>query len=271
MPETMLYDCTVLVSSFDGFADCWEVFDYGMEKYWPDCPWPIVLLTGSKMPEFRRVRALPLGEDRGWAGNMIAALRQIRTRYVLYLQEDYWLTRKVDTPVMESYLRLMSERKWQYLRLNPSPPPGIAVPDHVELGICPSDEKYRICLQVALWDREFLSSLLFDGESGWDFERYGRERASGIGDGVVSVFSEKDGIAYCGGTAVRKGRWTLGAIRYAEKEGLNIDFSSRKRESRLEDVLNAIGKPLPAKILARAGLRTLQILRKERSLFDFFQ
>jgi len=102
--------CTVVVSSFDGFCDCWSYFSYGINKYWPNCPWPIVLLTCRKTPQYPQISALPLHQDHGWAGNMIEALKNIPSPYVLYMQEDYWIDQPVDTALLKSYLAQMTEK-----------------------------------------------------------------------------------------------------------------------------------------------------------------
>lgn len=262
-------DCTVLVSSFDGFADCWDNFAYGIDKYWADCPWPIVLMTGEKTPEYPRISVLPLGSDRGWASNMIAALKQIESPYVLYLQEDYWLVRAIDSALMKSYLEQMRAENWHYLRLTPWPPADQAIPGNNLLGRCLEHNPNRLCLQAALWEKKFLLSLLFEGENGWDFERMGRPRSEHLHDGILSVNDEKNGILYCAGTAVRKGRWTQGAITFARKEGLKL--APRPKELWFEEKLSAVNRPWPAKIMARLIARALEVMRKERALGNFLK
>ena len=82
--------CTVIVSSWDGFADCWPFFVHGLKKYWPDCPWRVLLMTTGSLPQFEGIETLNLREDRGWASNLKRTLEHVSTPYVLYLQEDYW-------------------------------------------------------------------------------------------------------------------------------------------------------------------------------------
>lgn len=267
-------NCTVLVSSFDGFADCWDYFDYSVGKYWPDCPWPIVMLTGTKQKEYRHITLCPLGKDRGWADNMIAALQKVETEYVLYLQEDYWLSRPVDTSRLVEWLDVMRQRNWQYLRLNPCPPPDRILPELPEVGECSCDNKYRVSLQAAFWNKKFLAGLLYPGEDGWDFEGQSKDRlkaSAGTCFCLSAPFDSPDfsGIGYCNGTAVRRGQWTRGAVAYARKEGLELP-SGRTRELWLEEYLGSVSRPLPAKAMARTGLRLLQVFKGQRNWRDFF-
>src|SRR5437773_912082 len=39
---------TILVSSFDGYSDCWGPVCHGFTKYWPNCPYPVLLMTNEK-------------------------------------------------------------------------------------------------------------------------------------------------------------------------------------------------------------------------------
>ncbi len=89
---------TILVSSFDGFADCWTPFIHGFKTYWPDCEYDIFLITNNlDSPDENILPSLKIEEDLGRASNIKKALEKINSDYVLYLQEDFWLNHKVNT------------------------------------------------------------------------------------------------------------------------------------------------------------------------------
>jgi hypothetical protein len=88
---------TVLVSSCDAFFDAWRPFAFFFRKFWPECPFRIRLITNRLEVRSSLIRALPVGKDLGWASNTQLALERIATPYVLYLQEDYFLTAPVDS------------------------------------------------------------------------------------------------------------------------------------------------------------------------------
>ena len=64
---------TVLVTSCDWFYDAWVPFFYFFKKEWPDNPFAVRLITNRFRLDDGEVRALPVGEDQGWGGNLIAA------------------------------------------------------------------------------------------------------------------------------------------------------------------------------------------------------
>ena len=115
--------CTVIVSSWDGFADCWPFFVHGLKKYWPDCPWRVLLMTTGSLPQFEGIETVNLREDRGWASNLKRTLEHVSTPYVLYLQEDYWIEKQVDTAALANVLAEMRKRNAGYARIVPVPPP----------------------------------------------------------------------------------------------------------------------------------------------------
>src|SRR5437016_1404663 len=94
MPELKDFagSVAVLVSSCDAFFDVWRPFRAFFEKFWSDCPLEVFLLTNRLTIHSQRIRPIATGEDRGWSSNLQLALEQITHPYVLYFQEDYFLT-----------------------------------------------------------------------------------------------------------------------------------------------------------------------------------
>src|SRR3989344_9116599 len=90
-------NCAIVVSSFDGFVDLWEPFFTLLFRYWPDCPYPIYLISNSKTYDHPRVTTVAIGEDGKWANNLFIALDQIPATHIIYMQDDYFLTGPVDT------------------------------------------------------------------------------------------------------------------------------------------------------------------------------
>src|SRR3989344_5493514 len=96
--------CTVVASSFDGNEDLWKPFFTFFFRYWPDCPYPVYLISNFKRFDHSRVTTLTVGTDRKWASNLLMALDQIPSAYIVYLQDDYFLTEKIDTAYIQKLL-----------------------------------------------------------------------------------------------------------------------------------------------------------------------
>lgn len=262
---------TILVSSFDGFADCWKPFIHGFKKYWPDCDYDIFLITNYlDSPDEDLVPSIKVGEDLGWASNIKKALKKINSDYVLYLQEDYWLNQEVNTKNLQVYLNRSIINNWEYFRISP-----LTVPKEFSDDLFfNTTGKYRLALQSVLWKKDFLQSLLFDGESGWDFESKSEERLAGRDVHTYSINSDLKNnfiMSYCWGTAVRKGKWTEGAIDFVKNEKIDFDLSKRMSESKLETwLIKLSGRSFIFKIIAFFIIRFTQFLKGERSISSTF-
>src|SRR3954451_21242720 len=91
-------DVSIVVSSCDAFFDAWRPFAFFFRKFWPEGPFPVYLITNELDVCSSTIRAIRVGRDQGWATNVEIALQQITTHYLLYFQEDYFLTTHIDGP-----------------------------------------------------------------------------------------------------------------------------------------------------------------------------
>src|SRR5215212_3099848 len=102
MPELKAFasSVAVVVSSCDAFFDAWRPFVFFFRKHWADCPFPVHLIVNRLNVRSSVVQPISVGPDREWASNMMAALDSIPQPYLLYFQEDYFLTGKVNNGLL---------------------------------------------------------------------------------------------------------------------------------------------------------------------------
>ena len=224
-------------------------------------------MTTGSLPQFEGIETVNLREDRGWASNLKRTLEHVSTPYVLYLQEDYWIEKQVDTAALANVLAEMRKRNAGYARIVPVPPPDQKAEAETGLGACSAANRYRVTLQAAFWKKNFLEKLLFDGESGLDFEHKGCKRSAALPEPCLA--SVRDLLPYGAGTAVRKRRWTMSAIRYAGRENMPLPY--RKRENILDELCSKMGGTLAGKLLAFPLLRLMQCLRGDRKWRNYFK
>lgn len=229
----MKNNCTIIISSFDGFSDVWEPFFTLFFRYWPDCPYDIYLITNHKQYPDERVTSLQLGDDEGWSANLMQALRKIENDYIIYLQEDYFLKDNVDTASVTRMLKIVKEEMAVYLRLIPDDR-SVTYKDYTEVRKLPPDVPYLNSTQAAIWNRETLLSLLHPNESGWDFEkRGGVERARRLDQPFLCA--DEWLIPYLA-TAIEKGRIIPPTIELCKREGVRLE-TDREVEGKLHYVL----------------------------------
>lgn len=221
-------NCSIAISSCDAYSDVWSAFFTLFFKYWPDCPFPIYLVSETKKYSDDRVKMLNIGDDKGWAANLKSALKKIDSPYILYLQEDYFLKSKVNTNNIIKLFDYLKKEKAGCLRLYPSPGPNMRYKNSPDAGEINKTVDYSISTQATIWDKKVLENLLIDGESGWDMEIKGSKRISNLKTPFLCVY--KKAIDYfC--TAIKRGRWYYDAVKLCEKEGIKIDKNKRPIES----------------------------------------
>jgi hypothetical protein len=212
---------SIVVSSCDRFFDAWQPFTFFFRKFWPDCPFPVYLVVNELEVQSETVRAIRVGKDKGWATNMQLALEQIDTPYILYLQEDYFLTAPVRTEQLASDIAHAIEHDaaaFCFYDLS------LLEAEFASTGerfrVVPDDSKGRTRLQTTFWKRDVFASLLRPGETAWNMEARGSERTRGL---LMFSYARNDDlpIPYLMSGIVR-GLWTPEAFAHCRAHDLEI-------------------------------------------------
>jgi hypothetical protein len=223
MPELDDFKGSValLVSSCDAFFDAWRPFCAFFNKFWSDCPLEIFLLTNTLQISSDRIRGISVGEDRGWSSNLLIALERMTHPYVLYFQEDYFLTAPVErTQLARDFAEAMEmDADSLCFRARSKFDPGFQ-PLNDRYGVVPLESEGRTRCQVTLWRRSALQSILREGETAWNFEARGSARTQSMK--ILSYASRENApISYLM-SAISRGLWMPEAIELCRSEGVTI-------------------------------------------------
>lgn len=223
---------TILVGTLDPYKAAWPIFCHGMNKYWPDCPWPIKAATNHL--GFPCGEGLKVGSYKNWTQNTLLSLQKIDDPVVFWMLEDTWLTGPPNTEVLKQFSQHILDGKTDYIRLINSQAvtsAGTASFDD-RLLIFSDGSRYRTSLCPSIWNRQVFIDLLKEGESIWDFEVIGTARSknymfcyTAAWDWIYLpvVFPSKEWSC----TPIARGKWTGMAKKYVEREGLSVDFSQQ--------------------------------------------
>lgn len=188
---TAFKDVTIIVSSCDKYSDLWPSFFACLFRAWP---WlenpkstvPIVLIAGRKDFAHKRVITHKIGRDKGWSANLLEVLSQIKTPYVLYLQEDYFFCKPIQEGRLKQVINLMdTSPKVVYCQLSEDviffSPNGrfVEKKPFKTKGVLKKTcyARSRNNLQAALWRKDALQTLLRRHENPWQFEKNGNKRS----------------------------------------------------------------------------------------------
>lgn len=218
-------DCAVVVSSCDAFSDAWGPFFTLFFRYWPDCPFPIYLISNAETYPDSRVRPLLIGPDQGWANNTETALERLKLPYILWMLEDLLLEQPVDTAYIRRLFEEMKARHVATIRLFPSPPPDDTISEDLALGSIHISSPYRVSLLAGLWDTSVFLGLMQRGENAWQMEIQGTERSRKIARPFLSV--QRPALHFLERTAIVRGQWMYQAVQLCRREKVSIDFSRR--------------------------------------------
>ena len=235
---------TILVTSCDWFYDTWVPFFYFFKKQWPDNPFAVRLITNRFRLDDGEVRALPVGEDQGWGGNLIAALRQLDTDYVLYVQEDQFVTRPVDTAEFCHDLRYCLAHGVDYLayRAAPEDEPGFQ-PVNDRFGIIAANSPHRVKADPALWKRTTLLRLLRADDSPWHFLNTGSERCRDL---LFLRYRRQtlSTVDYLAGSAIRRDLWRKEGLAMMRAHGLTPEPGYRSTHIKMKSLLSQLRRAL---------------------------
>lgn len=233
---------TILIASCDAYRDTWEPFFYFFEKFWSDCPYNIVLMNNKYQIDKKGVKNLNI-QQKNWGNEMMQALNLISTQYVLYIQDDYFLTSFVNTKYFNQFLNFAEEIKLWYLRLFPYPGERQEEDSSYEI----SWEKIKkikkgtpfiSSLQLAIRDKDVLLSLLREWEWIWNFEMNSHLRTLKIEKDFYSL-AKKDYLTPLGRvypinylcTWIRRWKRHKKAFLYCKEFGISLDLQYRKVEN----------------------------------------
>ena len=225
----------IIVSSCDAFSECWKPFLYSLEKYWPDCPYPVYIISNFNKIDTSQARFVMVGEDKGFATNLRNALDQIPEEYVIYFQEDYFLNKQVSSEAIDGHFRHCIETGVDFLKLGDF----TMLCDNERIGqsiYCynPIGKKYSINTAIAIWKKSLLEQLLVPGWSGWDFEYQVIDliKEKNIRFKTETLYSKaiaEHGITYIRNGAIVKGKWTKTGIDFLQENGMSDVISARKK------------------------------------------
>jgi hypothetical protein len=206
---------SIVVLSYDGFEELWDPFFDHFFNSWPDCPYKIFLLTNFLNYDDARVTSLQVGEDQSWSRSLKIGIDQINSDWILFFYDDTFIT-KINFDKLKSSLNFLDNSNAKSLVLRPN----LFIPffsTGFKVFQIPENALYRNALFSNIFDRKYLSRLLIEGETAWDFEIKGNGRSQKELFFSVnkSVINYKHGIV--------KGFWLPETLCYLQNKGYKFN------------------------------------------------
>jgi hypothetical protein len=232
--EVAIADIAVVISSCDKYSDLWKPFFTLFFRYWSDCPFHVYLIANHLRYADPRVTIINTGDDHDWSSSFRKAIRNIPTRYLIMLLDDYFLFAEVNTDKVIEYAQYVMAKNAAFLQLYSIILHAEPSDNHPEIGPRGKGSLYRISTQPAIWDKQAVDMLLQDGESIWEFETKGTVRSNSLDMPFLGLkLGVKSPIPVY--NATYRGKLVQSAIRLCKRENVPIDLNARTRRTILEE------------------------------------
>lgn len=235
-------DLTLLLVSYDGYGDMWPAFFECKEKFWPDCPYPLVLANNQRNYRAHNIRVINCGKDAQWSTRTRLALESVESKYVLFLLEDLFISGVVKTADLQAAIDLMEKDSLYYYKIMTFSKIRTKNYKGIDyLHEIPASWPYGISLQAAIWNREFFLNMVGKNDyNPWVFEvrRLEEEQSSKEPDKIVGVFDDRNILNIC--HMVVQGKYLPKSLKTIQSKGIHVDTKSRAIMSFYEDIIYSI-------------------------------
>lgn len=227
-------DLTVLIIGFDGYKDVWDHDIELMNKYWPNRP-KTYLANSELKPDYSNVEIVNAGPNSEWSKKVQVALEKIETPYVMLLLEDFFISDYVDNNQINRAMDLVEREKIKFYQLHvqlirQTWEKGKAYNGDKRVLIVPSDKKYGINLQAAIWNKAYLQEVVGTGNyNAWEFEVNQLGTKNYNADRIEYLIDTRNMLNITHG--IVQSQYLRSAKRKLKKLGIIIPESERKQLS----------------------------------------
>jgi hypothetical protein len=171
----------LLVHACDRYEFLYKGFDYAFSQNWDfTIPCDYYFATEVKNTAVNGFTNIKSGEGE-WADRLITLLTNLEEEYVLYFQEDMWLSKPVNAKFFTALFEQATKNNWQQVKLHSSSVYKTKeTANFIEgFNIAELDNEasqFLMSHQVTLWRKDFLLAQLYKNEHPWRNERKGTQR-----------------------------------------------------------------------------------------------
>lgn len=244
---------TILLCTCDSYEDLWQPFFTLFDKFGGELKkHPIIINTESKQYKYPNLNIKCINQKEPfngmtWGKRLRNVLSSISSEYVLFLLDDFFLTRKVNDSDYKKILWCIDtmEQNQDIGGMNLIPLCGADSTKEMDgFYLINPGTPYRINAQACIWRRKVLFDSILDIESPWEWEVYGNIR----NDHLIKakIYSLKDGErepfcygfyeydkknedgSYVAKSGVMRGKWCLSSVKKLFMDnGIKVDYSIR--------------------------------------------
>lgn len=192
----------LIVHTCDRYKLLYMGFEYFFKKHFPYGEVKISYYFLTEEESYRSDIFTNIKTGKGeWSDRLLNGLKQMPEEYIIYFQEDMWLTRPISADLVNKIIGFALTEHINLLKLSSNSvyitrPTG----DHInDLSVSVLDNeqsKYLMSHQVSLWKKSFLMDQLKYKEHPWRNERKGTKRLKKLDPKIyhIDLFAENEQV-----------------------------------------------------------------------------
>ena len=157
---------SIIISTCDKFSDLWDAHILLLNQNWADRNVETFLVTDKPTDRtFENVTVVAAGEGTEITERLRAVMPLIKTEYVLFTLDDYFLTERISTQAVNEDIQIMEKHQIDYLRLFVMTMKSLRnrkaeelEPDIFLLDNYAGD--YIVSLYAGIWRKDFMEKTL---------------------------------------------------------------------------------------------------------------
>lgn len=210
----------ILILSCDKYADLWNPFIHQFKRFFPLDDYKVYLGSNKLKFNMTGIESVLSGDDLDWSTSLKKILLQINEPKVFIILEDLFLASPIDYDGFQVAKRFLYDKNALHIKYW-AIPMALEPTANQRIGVYPKGAPYRVTA-CGFWDREYLMSLLIEGESPWNFEIQGSYRSS-YSDGFYGL--TRPLCEYY--NMIEKGCWIPHSVDWALDVGINLQLDKR--------------------------------------------
>lgn len=180
--KTKQNDVALIVHGCDRYEFLYKGFTETFSKNWDyDVKCNYYFATEEKNVFIDNFKNIQSGKGE-WTNRLATLLKnEIKEKYVLYMQEDMWINKKIDAKFLNQLFALAEENNWQQVKLHSSGeyktiPTSTIIEGFMVATLDNEQSNYLMSHQITLWNKAFFLSQLQKKEHPWKHEHKATKR-----------------------------------------------------------------------------------------------
>jgi len=216
----MSKEISVLVMSCDKYQDTFKPFFKLYNKYFNK--YKTYIGTETIDCEY----ATTLKSQGSWTKRVRENLEKIDTDYVLFLLDDFFIRKEVDTTVIDA-LKYQFKDDIACFNLEVNKVSKIEESSSNRFKLRSNNQAYLCSCQPTLWNRKILIELLQKDLSPWEWETQILDSKYKFYINTQDLIIDIGWYDFNTAWGIAQGKWAIEMIDLNKKEKLNIDFTKR--------------------------------------------